>query len=104
MLMRVTLRELRVIIQRKLREDLFTKGMHTAPTSTGHDREQLKDLTRSEDNNEEMASHLLYSEEDPEEHFGPVPPGNPDEMAGMSVGSDPYTRDWAAINSIGVSR
>jgi hypothetical protein len=103
--MRVTLRELRAIIQREIREDYFTRGMWTAPTSSGQEREQLRDLTQNPDDyDNHLSAHLEEPDEDMEEFFGPVPPRAPGYMDGASIGSDPYVRDWAAINSPGVSR
>lgn len=52
------------------------------------DREQLRDLGRSEEE-EGLAPHLLEPVMDPEECWGPVPPVNGDPY----VGQDPYVRD-----------
>jgi len=87
--------------------------MHTPPTSTGMDREQLKDLTRSEDPEDDVVhqSHLAdvdcgcAAEDGCDcDDLGPVPPGNPSVIDGASYGQDPYVSDWSSINSRGVSR
>ena len=103
--MKLTLRELRTIIQYNLREDLFTRGMHTSPTSTGNDREQLRRIAQDDPEDDPWNSHLGDSEQlDKDDCMGPVPPGNPSVVDNISIGSDPYVSDWAAINSKGISR
>lgn len=56
------------------------------------DREQLKNLGRTE-NEDELASHLVDPEVDPEDCWGPVPPlvGDP------YVGQDPFVRDSSPL-------
>jgi hypothetical protein len=111
--MQLTILELRKIIQKSLKEDFFIRGMYTPPTSIGNDRQQMRNLAypTNPENDPIHGSHLddvdceCATEDGCDcDDLGPVPPGNPSVIDGISIGQDPYVSDWSSINSRGVSR